>query len=104
MNENNETKEEVTAGSGLSEWLDAALKLHEERFRRIMDSWLREETTWIALDVERIRLRGEIEKLARVFEEEVQPYLSPRPGATYADGMNDMARNCARIARETLSA
>lgn len=39
------------------------------------------------------RSREALERLARIFEEEVQPYLPPRPGATYADGMNFMALN-----------
>lgn len=41
-----------------------------------------------------------MERLARILEEEVQPYLPPTPDATYADGMNFMALNCARIVRE----
>ena len=65
-------KEPVKAGSELNDWLGAALTLHEERFQRIIAAWLREESTWIALDLERIMCRAVLERIANIAEEPMQ--------------------------------
>ena len=104
-------KEPVKAGSELNDGLGALhnsvcqTRGHEceevDHLWVAIRAWKEEEKLWREREMD---LVSRFEKLAIIFEEEVQPYLPPYPGATYADGMNCMARNCARIAREMFSA
>lgn len=87
------SQEETKAGSELSRGLDAALNLHEERFKRIVDAWLREESAWIAGDVERFRYQHALERIAGITGE---------PGQQGNRGVQ--IENIGYIAREALSA